>query len=271
MQMGFGGSQVLGIPISLYIANKWGWQSPFLMVATLGAIIVLLIIFRLQPITAHLAIQRDRTAVKHLLHTVANKNYRIGFTATALLSVGGFMMMPFGSAFAVNNLHITQHQLPMLFMVSGISTLLIMPIVGRLSDKIDKFKIFTVASLWTIVMVLIYTNLSVTPLWQVMVLNVLMMMGIMSRMIPSTALTTALPDMQDRGAFMSVNASLQQIAGGIAAAVSGMIVIQKDKFSPLEHYNTMGYVVVAVTLICIFMLYRVSQLVKRKMAAHKPV
>ena len=31
MQMGFGASQVLGIPISLYIANHWGWQSPFLM------------------------------------------------------------------------------------------------------------------------------------------------------------------------------------------------------------------------------------------------
>jgi len=30
MQMGFGASQVLGIPISLYIANAWGWQAPFL-------------------------------------------------------------------------------------------------------------------------------------------------------------------------------------------------------------------------------------------------
>jgi predicted MFS family arabinose efflux permease len=77
--------------------------------------------------------------------------------------------------------------------------------------------------------------------------------------------------MQDRGAFMSINASLQQIAGGIAAAVGGMIVVQKDKFSPLEHYNTLGYVVVVVTLICIFMLYRVSVLVKKKIAAHKPV
>ncbi|MEI6088017.1 MAG: MFS transporter, partial [Bacteroidota bacterium] len=32
MQMGFGASQVLGIPISLYLANAWGWQSPFLMI-----------------------------------------------------------------------------------------------------------------------------------------------------------------------------------------------------------------------------------------------
>src|SRR6188508_3314042 len=32
MQMGFGASQVLGIPISLFIANTWGWQAPFLAI-----------------------------------------------------------------------------------------------------------------------------------------------------------------------------------------------------------------------------------------------
>lgn len=31
LQMGFGSSQVLGIPISLFLANSFGWQSPFLM------------------------------------------------------------------------------------------------------------------------------------------------------------------------------------------------------------------------------------------------
>ncbi len=40
-------------------------------------------------------------------------------------------------------------------------------------------------------------------------------MGIMSRMVPSTILATAIPDMKDRGAFMSINSSLQQMAGGI--------------------------------------------------------
>ena len=44
MQMGFGASQVLGIPISLYIANHWGWQSPFLMIVGLAFIIWLVIV-----------------------------------------------------------------------------------------------------------------------------------------------------------------------------------------------------------------------------------
>ena len=92
------------------------------------------------------------------------------------------------------------------------------------------------------------------------------MTGIMSRMIPSSALTSALPDMPDRGAFMSINSSLQQIAGGVAAAFAGLIVIKKTKFSPLEHYNTLGYVIVAISVLSIFLLYRVNVLIKKKNA-----
>ncbi len=264
MQMGFGASQVLGIPIGLFLANAWGWHAPFLWIGVMAIVVAILIGVKMKPLTKHLAVQRDTSALTHLLHTVAKKDYRVGFTATALLSIGGFMMMPFGSAFAINNLGITQHQLPILFMVAGISSLVIMPLIGKLSDRIDKFKIFMFASMWMAVMVIIYTNLSVTPLLVVVILNVLMMAGIMSRMVPSSALITGIPAMADRGAFMSVNSSLQQIAGGVAAAVAGMIVVQKDKFSPLEHYNTLGYIIVGISALSVFLLSRVSSMVKRK-------
>ncbi|MFV5697700.1 MFS transporter [Flavobacterium sp. ZT3R17] len=263
IQMGFGASQILGIPIGLYLANAWGWHAPFLWVAAMAAIVALLIAIKLKPINKHLGIKQEKSPFAHLTHTIAKKDYRIGFTSTALLSIGGFMMMPFGSAFAINNLHITQDQLPIVFMIAGLSTLIVMPLIGKLSDKIDKFKIFVYASIWSIVMIAIYTNLSVTPLWLVAILNVLMMMGIMSRMVPSTALSTSIPVMQDRGAFMSINSSLQQIAGGIAAAFAGTIVVQKDEFSPLEHYNTLGIIIIIISIISIFFLFRVDKLVKK--------
>jgi predicted MFS family arabinose efflux permease len=271
IQMGFGASQVLGIPIGLYLANLWSWEAPFWMVAGLSIAIAIAIALYLKPITAHLAVQRDKSAFTHLLHTVAKADYRVGFTATALLSIGGFMMMPFGSAFAINNLKITNHQLPMLFMVSGVSSLFIMPVIGKLSDRIDKFKIFAVASVWMMIMCVVYTNLTATPLWLVMILNILMMMGIMSRMIPSGALTSAIPDMADRGAFMSINSSLQQIAGGIAAAVAGTIVSQPSKGAPLVNYNVVGYVIVGISMLSIFTLWRVDQLTKKKMESNKVV
>jgi predicted MFS family arabinose efflux permease len=269
VQMGFGASQVLGIPFSLFLANHWGWRVPFLFVVVLAAIVLALIFVKLKPVTAHLAAQTERSAFTHLLNTFSKRNYRIGFLATALLSIGGFMMMPFGSAFAVNNLKLTQEQLPVLFMVSGCASLVIMPLIGRLSDKIDKFPLFAIASVWMIVVVVWYTHLSASPLWFVMIFNVVMMMGILSRMVPATALTTAIPDMADRGAFMSINASLQQIAGGAAAAFGGLIIHQKDKSSPLEHYDTVGYIMVAVCLLSILLMYRVDVLVKKKLHESK--
>ena len=269
VQMGFGASQVLGIPFSLYLANHWGWRAPFVLVAVMAAMILIFIFLKLKPVTGHLFKQPERSAFQHLLHTFSKRSYRIGFLSTALLSIGGFMMMPFGSAFAINNLKITQEQLPIMFMVSGCSSLIIMPLVGRLADKMDKFTLFAIASAWMMVVVVLYTNLSATPLWLVMVFNVLMMMGILSRMVPSSALTTAIPDIQDRGAFMSITSSLQQIAGGIAAASAGMIVSQKDKFSPLEHYNILGYVLVCISLVSVSLLYRVNVLVKKKLGESK--
>lgn len=260
VQMGFGASQVLGIPISLYLANIWGWKSPFMMIVGLSTLLALVIMQTMKPVTKHLELQNDRNAFSHLWHTVAKRNYRIGFLATALLSIGGFMMMPFGSVFAINNLKVTPAQLPFIFMVSGVGSLIIMPLIGRLSDKVDKFKLFTFASVWMVIMILIYTNLPAVPLWIIILFNVLMMMGIMSRMIPATTLTTAIPVMQDRGAFMSINSSLQQIAGGVASFVAGMIVVQKNNSGPLEHYNTLGLVASGISILCIYMVYRVSRL-----------
>jgi len=267
MQMGFGASQVLGIPIGLAIANKLGWQAPFFMIVGLAAIIWLVVMIKMKPITKHLEIRHKKNAFEHLMHTLAKREYRIGFLATAFLSLGGFMIMPWGSAYAINNLHLTKEQLPSLFMVAGISSLIIMPLVGKLADKMNKFTLFALASVWMMVIVMVYTTLTPVPLWVVMVVNVLMMIGIMSRMVPSMALTTALPEMQDRGAFMSINSSLQQMAGGLAAGVSGLIVFQASNTSPIEHFDTLGWVMVGITVVCIFMVYRVSLIVKKKQQA----
>ena len=261
-QMGFGASQVLGIPIGLYIANHWGWQSPFIMIVILATLTWLVVLVKMHPITKHLELKTERNAFSHLWNTMKLKYYRIGFLSTALLSLGGFMMMPWGSAFAINNLKVSYGQLPILFMASGLVALVVMPLVGKLSDRIDKVKIFFIAAIWTMVAIIIYTNLTAIPFWMVIAMNILLMVGILSRIVPAMALVSAIPKMQDRGAFMSINSSLQQIAGGIAAAVGGLIVVQKTKTSPLEHYDTLGYVISVIIIFNIIMIYRMNKLIK---------
>ncbi|ACU05646.1 MFS transporter [Pedobacter heparinus] len=269
VQMGFAASQVLGIPIGLYFANIWGWHSSFLMIVILAIMIAIAILIKIKPIDKHLAIQSDKSAFLHLWHAVSNRSYQTGFIATAFMGVGGFMLMPFGSAYLINNINITEAQLPLVFMFTGLAAVVVMPLIGKLSDKVDKFMVFTGGSLLAVVMILVYTNLSPVPLWQVIVINMVLFMGVMSRMIPATTLTMSIPDLNDRGAFMSVNASIQQMAGGIAALCAGLIVTQRTKSSPLEHYDTLGIVVSALILLCIFLVYRVSVMVKKKDAVLK--
>lgn len=271
IQMAFATSQILGIPVGLYFANNWGWHSAFIMIAVLGVLILIAIITQMQPIIKHLEVQSDKSPFLHLWHTLSNKQYQIGFASIAFLSVGGFMLQPFGSAFLVNNIKISQLELPMVFFFTGLSVLFIMPLVGKLSDKISKFKLFAAGSILSIIMILIYTNLNPIPLWEIVVINMILFMGIMSRMIPATTLNTAIPGLEDRGAYMSISSSLQQIAGGIAAVCAGYIVHQKTKTAPLENYDILGYVIAIITLCSIFFIWRVNQLVKSKDAAAKEI
>jgi predicted MFS family arabinose efflux permease len=264
MQMGFGLSQIVGIPLSLFIADMYNWQTPFYLIVGLSVGMLLAILLALKPINAHLALKRENSAFKHLLATIKNRNYRIGFLATAFMSLGGYFMMPWGSAFAVNNVGISQKELPFLFMVVGVSTFMIMPLIGILADKINKFQLFMTASLVMIASVLVYVHLGETTLFVLIVVNIFMMGGIMARMVPSQALTTSVPEAKDRGAFMSINSSLQQIAGGIAAMIGGKIVWQYSPSSPLMNFDLLGYVVVGVIIVNIYLTYRVYNYVKSK-------
>lgn len=264
--MAFAGSQILGIPIGLLLANLWGWHSTFYMVVVLAVVVGLMVVFKLQPLVEHLKLQTDKNALQHLWHTVKKKDYRIGFLATAMLSMGGFMLMPFTSAFIVNNVQIPQERLTIIFFFTGLSSMIIMPIIGKLSDKIDKLKLFTIGSIIAAVMVVVYTNLPPSPIWVVIIVNMVLFMGVMSRMVPATALNSAVPEMYDRGAYMSVNSSLQQMAGGIAAILAGFIVSKPSETGPIEHFDILGYIMVGFIALCIYLVSRVSTLLKSKAA-----
>jgi predicted MFS family arabinose efflux permease len=263
IQMAFASSQVLGLPIGLYLANHWGWHSPFIMIVGLSSIVGIAIIFYMKPIDAHLKIQLDHSAFEHLRKTISRPFYLRAFGATTLLATGGFMLMPFGTAFGVNNLGLSLDQLPFLYLITGLFSMATGPFVGKISDQIGKYKVFFIGSLLGIAMVIIYTNLGITPLWEVIALNVILFIGISSRMISASALMTAIPEQRDRGAFMGINSSIQQISGGIAAAVAGRIISQAPG-GKMEHYERLGYVVSGTMVVTIVLMYYIDRAVSKK-------
>lgn len=261
LQTAFAASQVLGLPAGLYLSTRWGWHMPFMMIVAISLLAGIFIVLYMKPVDEHLALQTEKKAYLHLWHTVQVPRYLLAFAATALLSIGGFMIMPFASAFTVNNLGIHQDQLPIIYLVTGIASIVIGPLVGRASDTWGKFGVFVFGSLMSMVMVLIYTNMGISSLSVVILVNTLMFIGIFSRMIPSQALMSAIPTPANRGAFMSVGSSLQQLAGGLGSIIAGLIVVQEAD-GRLLHFDTIGYVMVGLTLLTLTMMYFINRIVQ---------
>lgn len=263
VMMAFSASRVLGIPVGLVLTNKYGWHASFWLIATIGSIAGIIIALFLKPITEHLRVEHKVNPIKHLVQVVSKKRHIRTFLATTFLSTGGFMMMPFGSTFSIHNLGVKEDQLPFLFGITGVFTFIFGPILGKISDTLGKFRVFVAGSILTILIVSIYTHFGVTPFWIVVLISIIMFIGISSRTISAQALITGIPDLRDRGAFMSVNSSVQQFSGGIASALAGLIVVQHNNTGPLEHYDILGYVVIASMLITIAMMYNVNNMVMK--------
>ncbi|MFM9841299.1 MAG: MFS transporter [Cyclobacteriaceae bacterium] len=263
VQIAFGASQVLGLPIGLMLANRFEWHAPFWMIVIFGALLGVVMIVFMKPVTQHLAVTEKQNAFKHLYSNLSKEIHIRAFISTVLLSTGGFMLMPFGSAFSTNNLGLTLTQLPSLYLVTGLFGIAIGPLMGKLADTMGKFKLFAIGSIVSIAMVAIYTRLGITPLWVCMVLNVILFAGINARMISASALISAIPALPDRGAFMSINSSIQQISGGIASFVAGLIVIQSPS-GILERYDLLGYVVIGSMVIATALIYWLDNFVNSK-------
>ena len=265
VQTAFAASQVLGIPIGLILANKYGWHSPFWMIVAFSIIIYALIFNYLKPIDGHLKIQSASNPFQHLAKIITTPQYLHAFFTVILLSTGGYMLMPLSSAFTINNLRIEMHNLPLIYGITGIFSIIFGPIMGRLSDKVGKYTIFVWASLWSMIIISIFTQLANTPLWLVITINVLLFIGVSTRMIASSALMTAVPKPEDRGAFMSLNSSIQQIGGGFASAAAGLIVVQTPS-GFLEHYDILGYVVITSMLIVMSLMYFLNKSIQKNNA-----
>jgi predicted MFS family arabinose efflux permease len=258
IQTAFAASQVLGIPFGIYLSNRWNWHVPFLALSALGLLGGLFIAWRLKPIAEHLKLPQEKSPFTHLMNTVGEPRYLLAFVSVTFLATGGFMLMPFSSAFTVSNLGIDLEHLPTIYLVTGLATIFVGPLVGKAADTLGKLRVFYTGTGLTILTVLIYTNLGRTPLSVVILVNVVLFIGIFSRMIPFQALMSQVPEQTQRGSFNAINASIQQLSGGLASLVAGHIV-QQDVDGRIHHYDVAGYVVVATSLLTAFLLWRLQR------------
>jgi predicted MFS family arabinose efflux permease len=266
VQTAFGASQVLGIPAGLFLANHWGWQACFAAIVAVSVVAIAVVTFAMRPVDGHLREKSERNPIRHLISTVRQPRYTLAFAVTTLLATGGYMLMPFGSAYTVHNLGIDIAMLPTIYLASGIFSILMGPLVGRASDAFGKYPTFLFGSAMSVVMVLIYTHLGKVSLLTVILVNLLMFSGVLSRMIPAQALMSSIPEPSQRGSFSAISSSLQQLSGGLGSVLAAAIIAQAPDGS-LIHFDWLGYAVITSAIVVTIGMYFVQKSAARH-AAH---
>jgi predicted MFS family arabinose efflux permease len=140
------------------------------------------------------------------------------------LVLGSFPLAPFLPIYLVANIGMSLETLPYLYLVGGLTTLVTMSMFGKLADRFGKLLIFRIMALVTVVPILVLTNLPPVPAWVAIAVSTLFMVTTSGRMVPAQAMIAASAAPRYRGSFLSVMASVQQMAMGLASLLSGVIL-----------------------------------------------
>ncbi|MDX2282042.1 MAG: MFS transporter [Saprospiraceae bacterium] len=256
VMMAFSMASVLGVPAGLWLASLFSWHAPFMVVGSIGLVVILLIYFLVPPINGHLQKAVQNHSPFHVLTDIwASPNQRKALTLSAVLMIGHFSIIPFLAPSLVGNAAFSQDNIFLIYLVGGSLTFFTSPLVGKIADKRGKFPIFVLFALLSLIPVWLITNLWPMPLWVVLIISGMFFIFINGRMIPLQAMVSGVVPPEQRGGFMSINSSMQQLSTGLAANLGGLIVVETVD-GRLEHYNWVGYISIALVLVSIWLASR---------------
>ncbi len=243
-------ASVAGVPAGLYLANHLGWHAPFFLLGILCFVILVMINFVLPPMGDHLA--REKVNPLDEMKIVLGKlNHWRAFGVTIFMTMAGFMLIPYISPYLVSNSGLTNEQLPLIYLCGGGATFFSMRWLGKVADKIGLLKVFIVVSLLAIVPILVLSRLPQVPVGIALTVTTFFMVLASGRFIPGMAMVSNSVEGRYRGAFMSINSSMQQLASAAAAVISAAIIV-KGADGRLLHYSTIGLLGTGSILISIY-------------------
>lgn len=255
---GFSAASVAGVPAGIYLAGHYNWHLPFIFVASLGLIIIPLVYFFVPQMIHHM---NNREEHKHHIFKVVyeSKNLQKGMLMMFTLVLAHFCVIPFLAQYMEKNVGLEKSEIAWIYFIGGASTLIGSPLIGKLADRFGKHKVFYVLVVLSWVPVFLITNMPRISIYYVLAASAMFFVFAGGRYIPAQAHITSVIAPQHRGGFMNVNASIQNIATGLASFIAGLIVSAKPN-GELLYYNYIGYFAIAVSILCMFIASSVTKL-----------
>jgi predicted MFS family arabinose efflux permease len=244
-------ASIAGVPAGLILADLLGWQAPFavLGVGSFGVLVGVFLI--LPPVRGHLG-RTYHNALDQFLKVALDPGHLRAYALMTILVLGMFTIVPFMATFLVRNVGCPETDLKYMYLCGGLTTLFTMQGVGWLADRFSKLWLFRILAVLTVIPILLVTNLPPVSVVTMLACTTLFMAVTSARMVPLMALVTACAQPRLRGSFMSVNASVQQMAMGLAAQISSLVIHERAD-GQLTGFAIVGLMAAATTLLCAYL------------------
>lgn len=247
---GFAAASILGVPLSLYVTNlfKHNWHLPFLFIGGVALLLIPLVIKVIPSMTGHIKERDEGESLFAALVTVARiPIQRAALTFSGLLMMGHFLIIPFINPYLEFNKGFSKNDIPSIYLVGGMASLLAAIYLGKISDKKGKLNIFSISVFLSLFMVLIITKMPNVYFTVALLFFAAWFIVATGRIVTAQAMITEVVKPEQRGSFMSINGSIQQLGSGIAALCAGVIV-RKEESGRILHYEWVGYLSIVVLL-----------------------
>lgn len=261
-------SSIVGVPVGLVLADMYSWHVPFFALTGLSAIILVITVYITPSLRGHLQHATDEHPVARTWAIMTHPYHLRAYLFMAVITLTGFMIFPYIPDYLVKNAGLQKNQLKWLYVCGGLCTVFSMNWVGRWADRSGKLKVFTITSLSTAAPILLMTNLPRVPLSGIIAAFTLMMICMSARMVPAMAMMTGAVAARDRGGFMSINSSVQQLSMAATTYVAGAILGEAPD-GQMTHYPINGVISIACAYTCIY-LARFLRMPKEQEAAPEP-
>ncbi len=241
-------ASILGVPLGLVLAGKLGWHAAFFFLAACAVV---------NGAIASLALPHLRTAVQNhepwqqMKEIMSHRVHLRAFALGTMVGLSGGILVPFLAPSFIANLGLNeQSELPIVYIIGGLATAISTPIVGWLSDRMDRLRLLIYISAGAIVVTLIIMQLGPSSVSLASLMMALFMVSMSGRYAPAMTMITNAVEARYRGGFMSINSALQLAANAAASMLAGWFITRDSHGHflglPMLSYLATGFLILMV-------------------------
>lgn len=254
----FSMASAFGLPVGLYFAFNFGWNWPFIALGVVSLVNAIAVYFTLPPVNSHLdKAGKGSNSWAFIKNIPSNPNQWMALVYTMLLMFGHFAVIPFITPYLVQNVGFEREEITLVYFVGGLATMFSNPRIGKWADKTNRYRVFNIMAVLSIIPILLLTNLPQVPVWVALIVTGSFFVLAGGRMVPSTAIITSVIRPKNRGSFMSLNASAQNMTAGLSSIVAGILVTIPAGGTHVFGFWKVGLLGALFTLVALWMMTKI--------------